>query len=385
MTRRLRVGVVVPGWSGPDGPPALPALQEQLWRLAADHDLRVVALRHPPVRGTWLDPIGLHVTGLGLGGRAGLLGRAAVLGEGVRALQRLHTAQPFDVLHGFWADEPGAVVATAARVLRRPAIVSVMGGELVGLPAIGYGAALGRGGRWTVATALRGASLVTVGSGTLFRAVAARESDVPLRLLPLGVDLDRFAACDAAPDHRYPGGSRELLFAGSLVPVKDPVLLLRAFARMRTPEVRLTVAGDGPMRPDLERLAERLGIADRARFAGALPRDAMPDRYRAADLLVVTSWHEAQLMVAVEAAACRTAVVGTAVGVVPELAAAGGGVAIGGRSPSALAAALDAALRDDHAVVMGRAAHVAAARRWGGDRTAAAMADAWSQVLHLAT
>ncbi|MEZ4768392.1 MAG: hypothetical protein R2844_08195 [Caldilineales bacterium] len=56
-----------------------------------------------------------------------------------------HGGQPFDLLHGLWADEPGFTAAAAAgRLLHRPAAVSILGGELVGFPDITYGGQLSR-------------------------------------------------------------------------------------------------------------------------------------------------------------------------------------------------------------------------------------------------
>ena len=374
MSRRLRLGVVVPGWSGPGEEAALPALAGLLWSLARDHDLRIVALRHPARRPAYRDLGGVPVVALGLGTRGGLVGRGVALTAGIRSMRVLHNEVPFDVLHGFWADEPGAVAVGAARLLGRPSIVSVMGGELAAHADIGYGAALGRGGRLTVGASLRGADLVTVGSSWLFRVVAPCAPDVPMRLLPVGVDVARFApAAGLAAEPR-------VLFVGSLSAVKDPVLLLRAFAQVRTPGAQLVVAGDGPLRAGLERLAAELGIAHRVRFLGSVPRADLPDVYRSARVLLVTSRHESQSMVAVEAAACGLAVVGMSVGVVPELAAAGGGVAVASRHPAALARAVEAVLDPVAGAVAGGAARAHAVRQWGLDGAVARLSAAWQEL-----
>lgn len=371
MTARLRVGIVVPGWSGPGEEAVLPALQALLWQLAADHDLRVVALRHPPIGHGYTDRGGVTVLPLGHGRWGGPLGRGAVLGSGVRALLRLHQAEPFDALHAFWADEPALVAVTAGRLLGRRVAVSVMGGELAAHADIGYGAALGMGGRLTVAGGLRGADVVTVGSSWLFATVAARFPDIPILRLPLGVDLGRFTPADG----RVVGPPR-VLFVGSLQTVKDPVLLLRAFARVRTPGAELVIVGDGPLRPGLERLAAVLGIEARTRFLGRVPRDRLPAEYAAAGVLAITSRHEAQSMVAVEAAACGVPVVGTGVGVVPELAVAGGAIVAQGE-PAAFAAALDAALAPATGARLGAAARACAVHAWDMRWAAVRLSSVW--------
>lgn len=161
-TGRLSVGIVTPGWSAPDGEPALPALSDLVDRLAVDHDVRVVALRYPPVVGAYARG-GIAVYPLAGGARAGPLGRGFLLGRAVETLRRMHATRPFDLLHAFWADEAGAAAVVAGRLLRLPVIVSVLGGELQALDDIGYGSALGRGGRWTVRLTLRGADWSRLG------------------------------------------------------------------------------------------------------------------------------------------------------------------------------------------------------------------------------
>jgi glycosyltransferase involved in cell wall biosynthesis len=366
------VGVVVPGWSGPTGPAALPALEELLSLAARDHDVRVVAIRHPADRATYRDAAGIEVSALGMGRRGGPVGRAAAIAAGVATIRRLHADRPFDVLHAFWADEPGMIAVLAGRALGRRAIVSVMGGELVGLPDIGYGAQLGRGGRIATRVALGRADLLTAGSTTLYAALTETVPDRPLRLLPLGVDLARFRPASAA----VPGPPR-LLFAGSLVPVKDPVLALRSFGRLGAAGSVLEIAGDGPLRQDLGRVAHALGIADRVGFLGSLDRASLAARMQAADVLVVTSSHEAQSMVAVEAAACGLPVAGVAVGVVPELARAGGAILATDRTPSAIAEAIASALagRDG----LGAAARRHAEHAWDLGRALDRVQRAWQE------
>jgi glycosyltransferase involved in cell wall biosynthesis len=373
----LRVGVVVPGWSAEGEPPALPALRDLLVGLAARHDVEIVALRHPPRAGAYRDRDGLAVASLGIGARAGPGGRLAVLARGVAALGRLHRERRFDLLHAFWADEPGLVAASTASIIGVPVAASVMGGELVADESIGYGAALGLGGRLATAATLRRAGLVTVGSRALFRAVAPVAPGTPLLLAPLGVDPAAFPARDRAP-----AGPPGFLFVGSLTPVKEPVLLLRAFARLHPPDSRLVVAGDGPLRPGLERLAELLGVRSRVTFTGSVPRVRLPELLATATALVVTSRHESQSMVAVEAAMSGVPVVGTAVGVVPELAQAGGGIGVPVGDLPGLVAALERVGGDPAtAAAMAAAAAAWASKRWRLDAAVDRFDAAWSGLL----
>ncbi len=297
-----------------------------------------------------------------------------MLTRGVRAVVALHRRRPVDLVHGLWLDEPGAVATIAGRLIGRPAVASVMGGELVGLPDIGYGAALGRGGRWTAAVTLRGADLVTVGSSLAGEAVQARRSG-PVALLPLGVDLDAFRPADRrdAAGPMWPRHPRSCSSA-SLEPVKDPAAMLRVFARLAAdrPALRLDIVGDGRLRPGLEREVTRLGLDGRVRFLGQVPRAAMPDLYRAATLLAVTSRHEGQSMVAVEAAASGLPVVGTRVGVLPDLGEAALTVPVG--DEAGLAIAIASVLDDPaRAASMAAAGRHVAEERFDLERTSAAL------------
>jgi glycosyltransferase involved in cell wall biosynthesis len=93
--------------------------------------------------------------------------------------------------------------------------------------------------------------------------------------------------------------------------------LLRALAQV--PEVDLQLAGDGPLQPDLRALAGQLQIADRVEFLGNVNHAVLPAVYQPADVLAQASRHEGQGLAVLEAAACGLPVVGTPVGVLPEL------------------------------------------------------------------
>jgi glycosyltransferase involved in cell wall biosynthesis len=239
---------------------------------------------------------------------------------------------------------------------------------------------LGRGGRWTARLALSQAAAITAGSHAMVDSIRSRQGGSEVRLVPLGVDLASYVPGKGDDT----GVSQTVLFAGSLTPVKDPVSVVRAVARIAStvPDVRLSIVGDGPLRSGLERLARILGIGDRVAFAGRLPRSELVDHYRSAAVLVLTSLHEAQSMVACEAAACGTPVVGTPVGVIPELAAAGGALTSDVGDVAGLARAIESVLRDGEVrSSMGSAARSYAERVWGIDRTVEAWEALYQRVI----
>jgi glycosyltransferase involved in cell wall biosynthesis len=165
-----------------------------------------------------------------------------------------------------------------------------------------------------------------------------------------------------------PRGAR-IVHVGSLKPVKNHPLLLRAFALIPEPQARLMMVGTGQGEADLRALAGDLGIAGRVIFAG-FHSDPTPF-YRTADLFVLSSDYEGFGNVIVEAMACGTPIVSTDCPSGPAEILEGGryGRLVPVRDPAALAAAIQAALSEtpDRAALQRRAADFApdiAARRY---------------------
>jgi glycosyltransferase involved in cell wall biosynthesis len=338
----VRLALVAPGFSSDDRDWCIPALAHLVRSLSNRHEVVVFALRYPHGRGVFR-AFGATVHALG-GAEARGLSRLVLLARGRRRLLAAGRDRPFDLVHGLWADEPGWLAVATARSLGVPAVVSLLGGELVRFPEIGYGAQLSRTSRHLVRRALGTATVLTVGSHSMARLAAGWVPAERVHLAPLGVDTELFKPGPGDP--ALLDGSPRLLHVGSLTAVKDQKTLLLAFARATDdlPECRLHLVGDGPLRAELEALAGELAISGRVRFHGALPHDRLPDYYRAADLCVLTSRFESQSMVALEAAACGRVTVGTPVGILPELVPPTAQVPVGDRG--ALAEALARLGRD---------------------------------------
>jgi glycosyltransferase involved in cell wall biosynthesis len=141
------------------------------------------------------------------------------------------------------------------------------------------------------------------------------------------------------------------LVVSRLAREKNLEAALVALGRTRTPGLRLAIVGDGPHRAALEAFAAACGVADRVRFVGALPREALPDVYASADAFVFPSTTETQGLVIAEAQAAGLRVVAADTPAMRETVGRGGVVVPA--EPAAFATALDAALaagRDESAV-----------------------------------
>lgn len=197
----------------------------------------------------------------------------------------------------------------------------------------------------------------------VFDRVVANSEWVARRLRAEGIRVDE-SIPNGVPmrPRRPPLGAPPIVgFAGRLVPKKGVDVLLHAMAllRERVPEARLIVAGDGPERVTLERLAAGLGMRQAVDFRGHLPQDEMERTLGNAWVQAVPSrWEEPFGLVAAEAMMRGTAVVASERGGLAEQVAPGttGYLAPAGDA-HALARALEQVLRDrDVAERLGAAA-----------------------------
>lgn len=104
----------------------------------------------------------------------------------------------------------------------------------------------------------------------------------------MGIDCRRFAF---SPRKKDPTGRVELVSVARLMEKKGVEYGLRAVAEVsrRNSSIVYTVVGDGPLRPNLERLASQLGISDRVRFLGNRPQDEVAEVLRSASIFLAPS------------------------------------------------------------------------------------------------
>jgi glycosyltransferase involved in cell wall biosynthesis len=158
--------------------------------------------------------------------------------------------------------------------------------------------------------------------------------------------------CDVAAVQRLAEGaplvnSRTIVSLGRLAQEKNHALMIRSFARIAaSANARLVIAGDGPLRPDLERLGRELGVADRVVFAGWLP-NPFP-LLREAGAFCLSSEYEGFGYALIEAMACGCPVIATDAPYGPEEILEGGayGLLVPNGDEQALAAGMLRILSD---------------------------------------
>jgi teichuronic acid biosynthesis glycosyltransferase TuaC len=220
----------------------------------------------------------------------------------------------FDVVDAHYFYPDGVAAALLGRSLGKPVVITARGTDVNLIPDH----RLPR--RWIRWAAGRAAGIVAVSEALRARLVELGVAGARIEVLRNGVDLDLFAPRDRQAARREAGLDADaaiVLSVGSLIPLKRHDLVIRALLEL--PEAVLVIVGEGPDGGRLQRLAGRLGLSTRVRFLGATPPERLAALYNAADVAVLASSREGFPNVLLEALACGTPVVATAVGGTPEI------------------------------------------------------------------
>jgi D-inositol-3-phosphate glycosyltransferase len=184
-----------------------------------------------------------------------------------------------------------------------------------------------------------------------------------------------------------------LTFVGRIQPHKGPEVFIRSIAEVLThsPALRskinaLIIGGvSGSGTGELERLrnlAKWLGISDVVTFLPPVTRSELPDWYRASDLVCVPSYSESFGLVALEAQACGTPVVATAVGGLRAAVSDGfSGSLVDGHDPKAWGAVLLRLIAQPERRLILSMGAVQHASHFGWDRTSRALLDLYDKVV----
>lgn len=364
----MKIAMLVPGGVDRSGTvKVIPCLLWLIERLAAaSHEVHVFSLRQENRAGSW--PL--------LGATVHNIGRRPTRLWMLRAISAEHRKAPFEVIHAFWSSL-GAIGAVAGKLLGIPLVLTLPGGDVVGLADVGYGSLLSRRGRLVLWLGARCAAEVNTPSHFM-RDLAARY-DIDATVLPLGVDLARWPP--APPRPRDVSLPVKLLHVASLNRVKDQTSLLKAIAELRAKGIglELTIVGCDTLDGEIQRLAARMGLAADVRFLGELTHAELRPWFERADLLVMSSRHEAGPLVMLEAAVAGVPTVGTRVGHIADH-SPHGAVSVPIGDTAALAAAIEDLAADEARRLKVAAAAQAVAVRDDADSTARTFLEIYHKV-----
>ncbi|MFN2460872.1 MAG: glycosyltransferase [Candidatus Velthaea sp.] len=193
--------------------------------------------------------------------------------------------------------------------------------------------------------------IVATASAEVFELLRMGANPRALKIVPCGVDLERFTA--DGPAERARTQRVRIVTLSRLVPRKGIADVITALPDV--PNAELIVAGGGesadlvedPEAIRLTELAQACGVADRVYLRGRVSRDDVPPLLRSADIVACTPWYEPFGIVPLEAMACGVPVVVSTVGGLIDTVVDGvTGVHVPPREPRQLAYALRALAGD---------------------------------------
>lgn len=238
-----------------------------------------------------------------------------------RKSRELH--RDYDLVHA-WFGIPSGMIA---RLLGVPYIVALRGSDVPGYNE-----------RFTWQYALlrpiirkvwRDAEAVIANSEDL-RELALETADIPIEVIPNGVDVDAFEPTYHDRD------SLHLLCVARLIERKGIRHLIEGVADL---DVQLTIVGEGEKEAELRALAASLGVDDQVTFVGHVPHAKIHEYYEAADVFVLPSNNEGMSNTVLEAMAAGVPIVVTDTGGTKEL-VDGNGIVVPKQSATGIAQAI---------------------------------------------
>ena len=182
------------------------------------------------------------------------------------------------------------------------------------------------------------------------RAIACGADPRKVEIIPNGIEIDEIGLespallrSGANASIAVDGDSLKLLFVGTLNQRKGIDVLLRAAKRLKDEDIRffLRIVGNGPLRPELDRLIAAYGLSNDVALHGSVSRGDLGKWYQWADVTCVPSINDPLPTVVLESLVAGTPIVGSAVGGIPFMVHAEvNGLLVPPRDPDALASAL---------------------------------------------
>lgn len=237
-----------------------------------------------------------------------------------RPLAETHKRFPWDVVLASWLYPDGWAAVHACASYKAPVVLIAQGSDVhhyLHMPSR----------RTCILDAVRESAGVITRSKSLAILLGEAGAD-RTKLTPItnGIDTTVFKTVDRVLARKLvevPQDARVLLYVGNFLPVKNPLMLVKAFeklcARPENSNVHLVVVGKGPLQAEVQAAAAKAGLADRLHLTGPLPSAKVAEWMQAADVFCMTSRNEGLPNVILEAQACGLPVVATAVGSIPEL------------------------------------------------------------------
>ncbi|MFQ5923029.1 MAG: glycosyltransferase family 4 protein, partial [Anaerolineales bacterium] len=232
-----------------------------------------------------------------------------VVGALLPAVRLARSWKP-EVIHAHFAVPTGVLALRLSKIARIPYVVTAHLGDVPGgVPE--------KTDRWfrfaypfTPSVWRNAARVVAVSEHT--RSLALRHYEVGIDVIPNGIQLPRHGPVSTS----YPP---RLIFAGRFQPQKNLPMLVEMLGRVQDVPWRCELLGDGPDRPAITKLVRSHDLGSRVEMPGWVDGEVVEERFKASDLLLLTSRSEGLPVVGVQALAIGLAILASRAGGLSEL------------------------------------------------------------------
>lgn len=181
-------------------------------------------------------------------------------------------------------------------------------------------------------------------------------------VIPNGINLSSFHPARSEEINNKADNTILLGMCSRLIADKDIETLLYSLQILQGTEsentFKLTIAGDGPQRDQLQSLTRQLGLQNNIEFAGMVDHDALPDWYRRLDIYVHATLAETMSLAVMQAMACGIPTIASDVHGMAELLPEGAGLLVEPKNPTLLASTIAGLAADQQkSQKMGAASH----------------------------
>ena len=225
-----------------------------------------------------------------------------------------HSKKKYQLLYAFWGFPAGVVTVVLSKLVSLPSIIHLQGGDAVHIPSIGYGSLNGYSKKlmlWAYHRCTMLIALTAFQKGKLIEAGLKRSVEV----ISYGPDLKLFLSSPGVTQSQ----PIHFLHVGNLLPVKDQITLLNAFASItKSISAELRIIGEDHLNGLVQERCRKLHLQHKVEFIDIQPYEKMPLHYTWADVLLMTSVYEGQCMAIAEAAASGVLIAGTRVGMLAD-------------------------------------------------------------------
>jgi glycosyltransferase involved in cell wall biosynthesis len=236
-----------------------------------------------------------------------------------------HKRESFDVLHAYFLTQAGFVAAYAGNYLSLPSVVSARGNDL-------ERAIFDPSRASQILYALQHANAVTTNANELAAKARALVPDLAVTVIPNGIDSDHFKAfprnnalaesLNLIDERKVKEAAQVIGFVGELREKKGLRPLQAAYAQVNKKNpVTLLIVGDIRTGED-KQIFEEFKLSNptaRIVVTGFVPPNNLPAYYSLMDVFVHPSLRDGLPNALLEAMACEKAVIGTAVGGIPDV------------------------------------------------------------------